>query len=105
MSLFKSKEEKEAKKQAKVEKFLHDKGIDDLDEETSKQIQTTGLQGMYNTFADFAVAMDMNSFENKAMDGFNGLLNQNWILIKQNDDIKKQNAEIIELLKKQNEGK
>ena len=101
MGLFKTQEERDAKKQAKVEKFLQEKGIDELDEDTSKQIQTTGLQDNFQAFQDFTVALGMDAYKDKVMDGFNGLINQNWILIKQNDDIKKQNAEIIELLKQE----
>lgn len=104
MSLFKTQEEKEQKKAEKVTEFLSNKGITNLDPETLNQITSTGLSSKWNAFEDLAVSLGMNNYENKIMDGLNGLLNQNWILIKQNDDLKKQNAEIIKLLKNTKKG-
>lgn len=102
MGLFKSKEEKEAEKQAKMKQWLHDHDLDDLSEEDYKQVSRIQTQ-LWGT--SFLGTLNMISASDKDLlrniqNILLGMSEQNWLLIKQNDKLEKQNEELIKLLKK-----
>lgn len=104
MGLFKSKEEKEQEKQAKMQQWLKDRDLEDLSEDDYTQVDRiktelwgTGFIGALNLIAgsDKELQHNMQSI-------LLGISEQNWLLIKQNDKLAKQNEEIIKLLKDKN---
>lgn len=102
MGLFKSKEEKEAEKQAKMKQWLADRDLEDLSEEDFKQVNRIKSQ-LWGT--SFIGAMNLISASDKDLlrnmqNILLGISEQNWLLIKQNDKLSKQNEELIKLLKK-----
>lgn len=104
MGLFKSKEEKEAEKQAKMKQWLSDRDLDELSEEDYKQVNRirtqlwgTGMMGALNGFGG-----SEKDFLFQLQNLTAGIAEQNWLLIKQNDKLIKQNNEIINLLKDKN---
>lgn len=104
MGLFKSKEEKKQEKQAKMQQWLKDRGLEDLSEDDYTQVDRiktelwgTGFLGALNNIA----ASDKDFLRNM-QNILLGISEQNWLLIKQNDKLAKQNEEIINLLKGKN---
>ncbi|MEE6635854.1 hypothetical protein [Limosilactobacillus pontis] len=104
MGLFKSKEEKEQEKQAKMQQWLKDRNLEDLSEDDYAQVDRiktelwgTGFVGALNNIA----ASDKDFLRNM-QNILLGISEQNWLLIKQNDKLAKQNEEIIKLLKDKN---
>lgn len=101
MGLFKSKEEKEQEKQAKMQQWLN---LEDLSEDDYTQVDRiktelwgTGFLGALNNIAASDKDLQRN-MQNILL----GISEQNWLLIKQNDKLAKQNEEIIKLLKDKN---
>ncbi|EEJ41418.1 hypothetical protein [Limosilactobacillus vaginalis] len=104
MGLFKSKEEKEQEKQAKMQQWLKDRNLEDLSEDDYAQVDRiktelwgTGFIGALNGI----VGSDKDLLRNMQYILL-GISEQNWLLIKQNDKLAKQNEEIIKLLKDKN---
>lgn len=104
MGFFKSKEEKEAEKQAKMQQWLKDRNLEDLSEDDYAQVDRiktelwgTGFIGALNGI----VGSDKDLLRNMQYILL-GISEQNWLLIKQNDKLAKQNEEIIKLLKDKN---
>ena len=104
MGLFKSKEEKEQEKKAKMQQWLKDRNLEDLSEDDYAQVDRiktelwgTGFVGAVNniTASDKDLLRNMQNI-------LLGISEQNWLLIKQNDKLAKQNEEIIKLLKDKN---
>ncbi|KRL33057.1 hypothetical protein [Liquorilactobacillus uvarum] len=100
MGLFKSQAERDAQKQAKMEKWLNDRGLEGVQKDNYTQVDRirtylngTGLLG----FMPSAVDATKNS-----MYLLQAVTEQNWLLIKQQDRLAQQNDEIIELLKGSN---
>ncbi|KRM00009.1 MAG: hypothetical protein ABF991_14355 [Liquorilactobacillus hordei] len=97
MGLFKSTEQKEAEKQAKLEKWLTERGLEDVRKDSFKQVgrirdylSGTGLLGFMPSVSD-ATKNTMYLLQAE--------VEQNWLLIKQQDKLATQNDEIIKLLK------
>lgn len=103
MGLFKSKEEKEAEKAAKMHEWLDARGLDDIKDDSLKQIERiktslwgtsfmSGMNGLFGNEKDVIINVSYM---------IQGITEQNWLLIKQNDQLRKQNDELIKLLKDQ----
>lgn len=104
MGFFKSREEKEQEQLAKMQQWLRDRNLEDLSEEDYAQVNRirtelwgTGFLGALNniTATDKDIQINMQNI-------LLGISEQNWLLIKQNDKLSKQNEEIIQLLKNKN---
>lgn len=90
MSLFKSKEEKEAAKKEKMQKWLEIRGLESIHEDDFNQVKRIRDQ-LWGTYS--GVLLDSKTEVPKdILKAILGLTEQNWLLIKQNE-------EIIELLK------
>lgn len=102
MALFETKEQKEEKLQQKVDAFLTDHGLNDLNPEDNQLVKNAMSQnGLIDVFAySFGARMHGSDAENMMINNLQTIVEQNWLLIKQNDTLQKQNAEIINNLKK-----
>lgn len=101
MGLFKSREEKEQEQRAKMQQWLRDRSLEDLSDEDYAQVDRiraelwgTGFLGALNNITATDKELQIN-IQNILL----GISEQNWLLIKQNDKLNKQNEEIIKLLK------
>lgn len=104
MGLFKSKEEKEQEKQAKMQQWLKDRDLEDLSEDDYAQVDRIKTE-LWDT--EFIGALNLIAGSDKELQRnmqniLLGISEQNWLLIKQNDKLAKQNEEIIKLLKDKN---
>ncbi|WP_311408457.1 hypothetical protein [Liquorilactobacillus uvarum] len=97
MGIFKSQAEKDAAKQAKMKKWLNERGLNGVDADNFQQVNRiksslwgTGILGAF---------ADKNEVARNSMYLIQALTEQNWLIIKQNDKLAKQNDEIIKLLK------
>lgn len=104
MGLFKSREEKIQEQQSRMQQWLRERNLEDLSEEDYSQVDRiraelwgTGFLGALNniTSTDKEIQINMQNI-------LLGISEQNWLLIKQNDKLNKQNEEIIKLLKNKN---
>lgn len=102
MALFETKEQKEEKLQQKVDAFLTDHGLNDLNPEDNQLVKNAMSQnGLIDVLAySFGARMHGSDAENMMINNLQTIVEQNWLLIKQNDTLQKQNAEIINNLKK-----
>lgn len=112
MGLFLSKEDKEAIQEHKQEvkhegneNWLHAHGLDglsdkELEEQITNNINLNFKKEMISTGNNAVI----NTWQKLQTDYFEKMMEQNWMMIKQNDTLQKQNAEIIALLKEK-EGK
>ncbi|MFT8557913.1 hypothetical protein [Liquorilactobacillus hordei] len=101
MGIFKSQVEKDAEKQAKMEKWLNERGLSGVSKDNYQQVSRirtflngTGLLGLFPSTSDAT---------KNSMYLLQAIAEQNWLLIKQQDKLAKQNDEIIEILKKESE--
>ena len=101
MGIFKSQVEKDAEKQAKMEKWLNERGLSGISKDNYQQVSRirtflfgTGLLGLFSSTSDAT---------KNSMYLLQAIAEQNWLLIKQQDKLAKQNDEIIEILKKRSE--
>ena len=101
MALFKTKEQKEEKLQQKVDAFLTDHGLNDLNPEDNQLVKNAMSQnGVLDALVyGFGARMHGSDAENMMINNLQTIVEQNWLLIKQNDTLQKQNAEIINNLK------
>lgn len=101
MALFKTKEQKEEKLQQKVDAFLTDHGLNDLNTEDNQLVKNAMSQnGVMDALVyGFGARMHGSDAENMMINNLQTIVEQNWLLIKQNDTLQKQNAEIINNLK------
>jgi hypothetical protein len=91
MALFGSSEEKAEKASKKVQTFLSSKGLSDLSPGSYKQVENimTDLAG--NGLFKAGMALSFAKAEEQAKVTYlSALVEQNWILIKQQDDILKE---------------
>lgn len=91
MGLFKSKEEKEQEKQAKMQKWLKDRDLENLSQDDYAQVDRIKTQlwstvslGMLNEIVGSEKDLQRN-MQNILL----GISEQNWLLIKQNDKLAK----------------
>lgn len=101
MALFETKEQKEEKLQQKVNAFLTDHGLNDLNPEDNQLVKNAMIQnGVMDALVyGFGARMHGSDAENMMINNLQTIVEQNWLLIKQNDTLQKQNAEIINNLK------
>lgn len=97
MALFETKEQKEEKLQQKVGAFLTDHGLNDLNPEDNQLVKNAMSQnGVMDALVyGFGARMHGSDAENMMINNLQTIVEQNWLLIKQNDTLQKQNAEII----------
>ncbi|MFT9040725.1 hypothetical protein [Schleiferilactobacillus harbinensis] len=88
MGIFKSKEEKQAKHDAKIQAFLDARGLENLSKASFGQVErvTSDLAGNGLIKAGMAFSF-ANAADQAKVSYLSALVEQNWILIKQNDDI------------------
>lgn len=91
MGIFKSKEEKQAKHDAKIQAFLDARGLGNLSQASFGQVErvTNDLAGNGLIKAGMAFSF-ANAADQAKVSYLSALVEQNWILIKQNDDILKE---------------
>ncbi|ORN13313.1 hypothetical protein [Lentilactobacillus parabuchneri] len=101
MGLFKSKEEKEQKREQKVKRFLAQHDLDDLNPKSYQLVKNIMSQnGLIDLLAySLGARIHGSDAENMIINNLQTIVEQNWLLIKQNDTLQKQNAEIINNLK------
>lgn len=104
MGLFKSKEEKEQEKQVKMQKWLQDRDLENLSQDDYAQVNRikTQLWGTVSLGALNNIVGSDKDLQRNMQNILLGISEQNWLLIKQNDKLAKQNEEIINLLKNKN---
>lgn len=97
MGLFKSKEEKEQKRDQKVKHFLAQHGLDDLNPKSYQLVKNIMDQKTPSDqlFFESAAFFHGDGFQNTLVTDLDALIEQNWLLIKQNDTLQKQNNELI----------
>lgn len=100
MGLFKTKEQKEQKRDQKVKRFLNQHGLDDLNPKSYQLVKnimdqkTPGDQLFFESSAFF----HGDGFQNTLVADLDALIEQNWLLIKQNDTLQKQNNELLKVI-------
>ncbi|ORN25050.1 hypothetical protein FAM21835_02028 [Lentilactobacillus parabuchneri] len=101
MALFETKEQKEEKLQQKIDAFLTDHGLNDLNPEDNQLVKNAmSKNGVMDALVyGFGARMHGSDAENMMINNLQTIVEQNWLLIKQNDTLQKQNAEIINNLK------
>ncbi|MCT2870680.1 hypothetical protein [Limosilactobacillus fermentum] len=99
MGLFKSKKEKEQEKQAKMQKWLQDRDLENLSQDDYAQVDRIKTQLRETVFLLNNIAASDKDLQRNMQNILLGISEQNWLLIKQNDKLAKQNEEIINLLK------
>ncbi|MBV0931620.1 hypothetical protein KTE19_13185 [Lentilactobacillus sp. IMAU92037] len=102
MGIFKSKEEKEQKREQKVKRFLAQHDLDDLNPKSYQLVKNIMSQnGLIDLLAySLGARIHGSDAENMIINNLQTIVEQNWLMIKQNDTLQKQNAEIINNLKK-----
>ncbi|ANZ68553.1 hypothetical protein LBSG162_23680 [Lentilactobacillus buchneri subsp. silagei] len=100
MGLFKSKEEKEQRRDQKVKRFLAQHGLDDLNPKSYQLVKNIMDQKTPSDqlFFESAAFFHGDGFQNTLVTDLDALIEQNWLLIKQNDMIYSQNKIIAKLL-------
>lgn len=91
MGLFKSEEEKQAIKEEKIDKMMKQYGLEDLDNKyrnavrnINSELSGTGMMELGNMLSfDEKTAARLNTYYT------NALIQQNWIIIRQLDEISK----------------
>lgn len=102
MGLFKSKEEKEQRRDQKVKRFLAQHGLDDLNPKSYQLVKNIMDQKTPSDqlFFESAAFFHGDGFQNTLVTDLDALIEQNWLLIKQNDTLQKQNNELLKVINK-----
>lgn len=102
MALFKTKEQKEEKLQQKVDAFLTDHGLNDLNPEDNQLVKNAMSQnGVLDALVyGFGARMHGSDAENMIINNLQTIVEQNWLMIKQNDTLQKQNNELLKATNK-----
>lgn len=91
MAIFGGKEKKEDKSNAKAQKYLSTRGIEGLDSSYSDQVNRISLEMLSNGLFKAGLALSFgNSVEQAKLGYMSAQVEQNWILIKQQDEILKE---------------
>ncbi|MBP1045304.1 hypothetical protein I6N96_03375 [Enterococcus sp. BWM-S5] len=94
-----AKEKQSAKQQAKIDKFLKQRGLDNLSLFSYNAVRRTMTDQAGLGLLKAGMALDFSKVEERAKINYlSSLSEQNWILIQQNDQLMKQNTEIYKLL-------
>lgn len=97
MGLFKSKEEKEQKREQKVKRFLAQHDLDDLNPKSYQLVKNIMSQnGLIDVLAyNLGARIHGSDAENMIINNLQTIVEQNWLMIKQNDTLQKQNNELL----------
>ena len=89
MGLFTSKEKNEDMKQAKIQLMLDKYNLAGLDEKYVESIKEIQLELMGAGMMEFGLAFSAKAEDNVKIAYLNTLIQQNWIMIRQLDEISK----------------
>ncbi len=91
MGLFGGNKEEKAPKETKAEKFLRKRGLEGLETDVSTQINAIATDLTGNGMGKTGIALSFAKMEEQMKVTYlSALVEQNWILIKQNDEILKE---------------
>lgn len=98
--LFETNQPNQPKQNERTKKYLSRRGIDNLETNIDNQVRNIIGDLAGNNLFKTGMALSFAKAEEQAKVTYlSALTEQNWILIKQNDEMMKQNKEIINLLK------
>ncbi|WEV51635.1 hypothetical protein OZX63_02780 [Lactobacillus sp. ESL0700] len=97
MGIFKSKEEKDEQKAQDMETWLNNLSLSDIDKDCFPQLKR--IKHQLKTMYGYPLLSSKSDVPRDIYILLTGMVEQNWLLIKQNDQLRKQNEKIIELLK------
>lgn len=87
MGLFDSKEQKDAKKEAKVKEAMAKYGLQDISDDYAPYVREIQLDLMGNKLIEFGTALQGNGVDSAKMSYLSAILKQNWIIIRLLDEI------------------
>ena len=89
MGLFDSKEEKDAKKEAKLKEAMAKYGLQDISDDYAPYVRDIQLELMGNKLIEFGTALQGNGVDSAKMSYLSAIMKQNWIIIRLLDEIAK----------------
>lgn len=89
MGIFGSKEDKDAKKAAKLQEIAAKYNLNDINPKDLKTIQNINYELMGTGMLEFGTLFTGKSEDNVKIAYLNTLIQQNWIMIRQLDEISK----------------
>ena len=91
MGLFSTPEEKEAKKEAKIDKMMERYGLQDLSPEYRDKVRSIYLELMGTGLMDAGLKLSLNTKTEDLLkiSYLNAVVQQNWIIIRLLDEIKR----------------
>lgn len=102
MGLFKSADEREASQRAKMEKWANERGLNGLNPDNFKQVGRIKSK-LWGTGILSGIGASEKDIARNSAYLLQAITEQNWLMIKQNDQLAAQNEKIISLLEKNNE--